>query len=237
MTGWQTALSASMKSMPAAITIWPYQRRKHVSIRKRQRLSTTERPTLRRRSKLLAAFVLALVAMPVAGAAPVAADGPAPDERSARYEVHFMTNMIDHHHMAVMMSAVCVQKTDIEPELRAMCETMLDHQQDEMALMQSWLQDWYGISHPPMMMPGHGEMMAELAALDGDEFEIAFMRSMAGHHLDAVREANRCQRMASHQELLDLCAGIRDSQLREVEVMRSWLCEWHDICRPRQLRF
>ena len=208
-----------------------------MSTRNGQGLSTTERPTMRRRSKLLAAFVLALVAMPIASAAPVAADASAPGARAARYEVYFMTDMIDHHHMAVMMSAVCVQEPDIEPALREVCQTMLDDQQEEMVLMQSWLQDWYGITHAPEMMPGHGEMMAELAALDGDEFEIAFMRSMAGHHLDAIREANRCQRMASHQELLDLCSAIKTSQLREVEVMREWLCEWHDICRPRQLRF
>lgn len=232
-----TALAAGIKGMSAAIINWPYQRRNDVSTRNRQGLSTTKRPTLRRRSKLLAAFVLALVAMPIAGAAPVAGDAPAPDARSARYEVHFMTNMIDHHHMAVMMSAVCVQETDIEPELREMCETMLADQQEEISLMQSWLQDWYGISHPPMMMPGHGEMMAELAALDGDEFERAFLLSMPGHHLDAVREGERCQRMATHPELLDLCSAIRDSQLQEVEVMRSWLCDWHDVCRPRQLRF
>ena len=198
----------------------------------RQRLSTTERPTLRRRSRLLAAFVLALVALPIAGAAPVAADGPAPDERSARYEVHFMTNMIDHHHMAVMMSAV---HSGDRHRARAAgdVETMLADQQEEISLMQSWLQDWYGISHPPMMMPGHGEMMAELAALDGDEFERAFLLSMPGHHLDAVREGERCQRMATHQELLDLCSAIKTSQLREVEVTRSWLCDWHDICRSR----
>lgn len=208
-----------------------------MSIRNRQIVPTPDRPTPRRRSKLLAAFVLALVAMPVAGAAPVAADGPAPNDRSARYEVQFMTNMIDHHHMAVMMSAVCVQEADIDPELREMCETMLVDQQEEIELMQSWLQDWYGISHPPVMMPGHGEMMAELAALDGEEFELAFLMSMPGHHLDAVRADERCQRMASHQELLDLCSAIKASQLREVEVMRSWLCDWHDVCRDRQLRF
>ncbi|HVL03430.1 MAG TPA: DUF305 domain-containing protein [Acidimicrobiales bacterium] len=185
----------------------------------------------------MAAFVLALVAMPFASAAPVAADGPATDPRSARYEVKFMTEMIDHHHMAVMMSAVCMQETDIEPELREMCEMMFTDQQEEIALMQYWLQEWYGISHPAMMMPGHDEMMAELATLDGDEFERAFLLSMPGHHLDAVREGARCQRMASHQELLDLCGAIRESQLREVEVMRTWLCEWHGICRDRVLRF
>ena len=185
----------------------------------------------------MAAIMLALVAMPVASSAPAVADGPAQNDRSARYEVHFMTNMIDHHHMVVMMSAVCVQETDIDPQLRAMCETMLADQRREIELMQAWLQDWYGISHPPMMMPGHGEMMAELVALDGEEFELAFLMSMPGHHLDVVRADERCQRMAAHQELRDLCGAIKASQLREIEVMRSWLCDWHDVCRPRQLRF
>lgn len=51
----------------------------------------------------IAAFVLALVSV-VALGAPARADAPGPDRQSARYEVRFLTDMIDHHQMAIEMS-------------------------------------------------------------------------------------------------------------------------------------
>lgn len=188
-----------------------------------------------RPAKLIVLLALVLMAVP-AVAAPAAAEAPASDSDSARYEVYFMTNMIDHHHMAVMMTGVCLQEEGIEPDLLAMCQTMMTDQSREISQMQTWLQDWYGIDHMPEMMPGHGQMMAELAALDGDEFEIEFLTGMAGHHFDAVKEGERCLRMASHDELLDLCRNIMASQLGEIADMRSMLCDWHGICRSRVLR-
>lgn len=46
---------------------------------------------------LLATFALTL------GPAASQAEGPAPKKAQAKFEVRWMQNMIDHHHMAVMM--------------------------------------------------------------------------------------------------------------------------------------
>lgn len=191
-------------------------------------------PPRRSKRPLIALLAVTLLAFSAFLVSPASATAPASEPRAARYEVHFMTHMIDHHHMAVMMTGICLQEVDIDPEFRELCQTMLTDQSQEITLMQSWLQDWYGMPYGPQMMPGHAEMMAQLAALDGDQFEIEFLEMMAGHHLDAVREADRCLRVAEHDELVDLCSSIRTTQMAEVVLMRSWLCEWHDICRDRE---
>ena len=79
-------------------------------------------------------------ALAVAGAAgvaalPAAAEAPAAVEQAARFEVDFLTGMIDHHHMAVMMAEMCLEKA-VHPELESTCETITATQSAEIATMQ-----------------------------------------------------------------------------------------------------
>lgn len=53
------------------------------------------------------AFTFSVIFVSVA---PVLADGPAPDRKTARYEINFMQDMIDHHFMAVQVAQLCQQK-------------------------------------------------------------------------------------------------------------------------------
>lgn len=156
--------------------------------------------------------------------------GPAPDRSTAKYEVDFMTGMIDHHAMAVMMGQMCLEKA-IHEELRTMCQNIITTQQQEIAEMQSWLNSWYGINYSPQMKPGAMRMMEKLASLSGAEFEIEFMQMMIKHHLAAIREASKCVERAYHDELRELCEDIITTQAAEIEQMRTWLCEWYGICR------
>ena len=153
---------------------------------------------------------------------------PAPDERTARYEADFLTGMIDHHTMAVHMAMMCQEKA-VHDELRQMCEDIAAGQQQEIEAMQGWLLDWYGVTYVPEMRMGGG--MRQLMSASGGDFEILFIESMIRHHTRAVREAQTCQERAYHPELLQLCDDIEAVQLREIEAMSDWLCEWYDRCR------
>lgn len=90
--------------------------------------------------------------------------------------------MIDHHMMAIMQAEVCLEKT-VHAELAQLCENIIATQSQEMMMMQSWLQEWYGISYEPQMTPGMMRQVEKLAELEGAEFEIEFMQSMIKHHL------------------------------------------------------
>jgi uncharacterized protein (DUF305 family) len=61
-----------------------------------------------------------------------------------------------------------------------------------------------------------------------------FLEMMIKHHAKAVKEATTCLERAYHPELLALCQDIIETQTQEIQLMRSWLCQWYSICRQRQ---
>jgi uncharacterized protein (DUF305 family) len=182
-----------------------------------------------RRSTIFGALAAAALAALVFGL-PVSASAPAPNPATAAFEVDFMTQMIDHHAMAVEMADLCIDRAT-HPDLRVLCEGIASSQSQEIETMQSWLHDWYGVSHEPEMTPADMQELEMLASLAGADFEIEFMRSMIRHHEKAITEAEGCLDHASHDELLGLCADIIATQSAEVEQMQSWLCHWYGRCR------
>ncbi len=169
------------------------------------------------------ALILALVAL---GAR---AEAPAPDHSAATFEVRFLERMIDHHAMAVHMASLCEGRTAHE-ELQSMCTAIATtQQQQEIATMRSWLEDWYGISYEPMMH--NMQHMERLSSMAGAGFETLFMEMMIRHHKGAVREGSRCLDQAYHEDLLSLCEDIIVAQTLELGQMREWLCDWYAICR------
>jgi uncharacterized protein (DUF305 family) len=158
------------------------------------------------------------------------ASAPAPSRSAANFEVKFMTDMIDHHHMAVMMAELCITKAT-QTKLRSFCENIMTAQMAEIEQMQTWLQNWYSVSHEPVMKPADEKMMDRLASLSGAEFEMAFMEMMIKHHEKAIREGRRCLDKAYHAELRELCEDIIRTQSAEIAQMEAWLCQWYGECR------
>ena len=175
------------------------------------------------------AFVFAL-SVAIAAPAQTQQSGPAPDRATVKFEIDFMTDMIDHHAMAIEMAEICLDKA-IHEELRTLCQNIIATQQQEITEMQSWLQQWYGINYQPQMKPGDMRMLERLASLSGAEFEIEFMQMMIKHHLKVIKEASKCIERAYHEELHELCENIITTQAAEIEQMRTWLCQWYGICR------
>jgi len=174
-------------------------------------------------------FSLVLVtAMALAVVSPAFASAPAPDKSTAKFEIKFMEGMIDHHMMAVMMAEMCVEKA-VNGELRTMCEEIIASQTQEMMIMQTWLQGWYGITYMPEMK--HNGMMHNMMMMEGEEFEIMFMQMMIKHHRGAIKEGEKCLKKAYHPELLGLCQNIIVTQTQEIQMMQTWLCEWYGICK------
>lgn len=163
-----------------------------------------------------------------ANSGPGIAAEAAPTAAQTRYEIKFLTDMIDHHMMAVMTSQLC-QEEAVHEELRELCGQIETAQMAEIEMMQSWLQDWYGIEYEPRMTPGMERQVEKLAALEGAEFEIAFMEMMIKHHEGAVKEGERCVERAYHPELIELCHDIIETQTAEIETMQTWLSEWYGI--------
>lgn len=118
-------------------------------------------------------------------------------------DVEFMTGMIGHHAQAIVMSRLA-PNNDASPAIRTLAARIINAQQDEIALMQTWLRDrgqpvpevsaegHAGMSHGGMQhgahMPGMltDAQMAELGKARGAEFDRLFLTYMIQHHQGAV---------------------------------------------------
>lgn len=156
------------------------------------------------------------------------AAGPAPERDQRRYEVRFLSMMIDHHYGAVKMSELCAGRT-VHPELQAMCEQMHASQLEEIAMMQAWLKSWYGITHEPMLDRKMQRQVRALSGLTGAAFEKAFMSMMIPHHSMAVMMSLEALNQAYHPELLNMAAMMLGAQGDEIAQMRLWLQQWYGI--------
>lgn len=187
------------------------------------------KPSLWRRA--LTVMLVTLATFSVANAS-----APAPTQSAAQYETRFMTEMIDHHGMAVMMATMCVDKA-LHPELKTLCSSIVDSQSQEIQMMQSWLLDWYDVEYSPDMTQGQQQMMDRMAAMPAMEFEMEFLKMMIRHHWKAVIKASQCIESAFHEELVALCENIVLAQSSEIETMRTWLCNWYGLCNygPKEL--
>lgn len=157
---------------------------------------------------------------------PILGSEPAPNPRQARFEIRFMENMIDHHQGGIEMSRLCVEKA-VHAELRQICQSIIAAQSSEIQLMQSWLGSWYGEAHTPR---SSNAGMNKLERLSGAAFEIQYMEMISDHHAEALKDSTDCLLRAYHKDLRDLCERMINAQAHEINVFRTWLCQWYARC-------
>lgn len=92
---------------------------------------------------------------------------PAPAKTQSRYEIDFMVDMIDHHQMAIEMAEICLEKA-VHEELLELCSDIIATQSAEIATMQTWLENWYGVSYEPMMKPSAERKLAEMNQMSSE---------------------------------------------------------------------
>lgn len=121
-------------------------------------------------------------------------------------DVQFMSHMIGHHAQALVMAG-WAPGHGANPEVQRLAARIINAQNDEIHLMQTWLRDrrqpvpeakpgpvtmmMNGMQHE-MLMPGMltDEQMRELDQARGKEFDRLFLRSMIQHHRGAVSMVN-----------------------------------------------
>jgi len=140
--------------------------------------------------------------------------------------------MIDHHQMAVEISAVCLTK-NVRPQLKVLCASINRSQKEEIKSMENWLLDGYGIQYTPILSNADQQMLATVSGLDRDEFSRMFMENMIIHHWGAVINAGPAVDRSWHDDLDHLAQKIIKSQTAEIMLMQHWLCEWHHVCGYR----
>ncbi len=156
-------------------------------------------------------------------------------------DVKFMQDMIPHHHQATEM-AVLVEARTNNPELADLAGRINVSQSDEIAFMQGWLEergesvpnpaDHAGMHmHHDMAGMASPEQMAQLASLEGTDFDRLFLELMIRHHDGAVtmvEELTEQPGSAYDPVLFEFTNDIVNDQTVEIERMNGMLVALSD---------
>ncbi|MEO5580158.1 MAG: DUF305 domain-containing protein [Gemmatimonadaceae bacterium] len=160
-------------------------------------------------------------------------------------DVRFMQGMIGHHTQALVMAALA-PTNGARADVRILAERIAVSQRDEIALMQSWLQnrnlsvpDTSGHHHHPGMsmsgmdtagalMPGMltAAQLTQLRAATGPEFDRRFLTFMIQHHQGAVTMVSQLLAVpgaAGNVDIYRFAADVNVDQTTEINRMRVML--------------
>jgi uncharacterized protein (DUF305 family) len=145
---------------------------------------------------------------------------------SAASEQEYLAEMVAHHREAIT-AARELQRSD-RATMRRFGERIVEAQSAQVALMESWLDEWYPDESTDV---DYEPMMRDLTGRSGDRLDRTFLEDMVGHHMAAVMMSQHllASRLVEHDEVADLATDIRDDQHAEILQMRTWLRVWFGV--------
>lgn len=162
------------------------------------------------------------------GASPGPASGVDTAGAHNEADVLFAQHMIPHHSQAVEMTAILLDKPDVDPRVRALAEQIRDAQGPEIEQMQGWLDEW---GNPPMPAMDHGSMEGMVATGDIEKLRDAlgpdatklFLEQMIGHHEGAITMAQSQIDGGQFEPAKTMATAIIASQQHEIDEMKAML--------------
>ena len=149
------------------------------------------------------------------------------DLNGEAFEIAFMSGMIAHHEAAVGMAQWILDRTEL-PGVAASARQVEAAQEPEIALMQAWLNDWYGgKTDAAAAATMQGDMADMTASLDTyDNADTAFLTAeMSLHHSGAIDMAQLALLKAVHPQLRELANSIIRNQAQEIADYQEILAE------------
>lgn len=151
-------------------------------------------------------------------------------------DADFVRSMLPHHAQALVMTSYVNDRTESR-DIRLLAERMSVSQDDEITLMEQWLQDrGEAIRDPDSVHGDHAEGMpgmltdaelAQLEATSGAEFDRLFLEFMIRHHEGALAMVAELYAAGGAQEpsLGEMVRHIESDQGIEIARMQSMLAE------------
>jgi len=168
-----------------------------------------------------------------APAAAASAGGSSVPASAHPADVEFIRGMLHHHEQALEMTSLVADRTTSE-QIRLLARRIDISQQDEIAMMQRWLESkgvpvesehTHAGSMPGMLTP---EQMQALAAASGEEFDRLFLESMILHHqgaLEMVATLFGTPGAAEEADIYQIASHVDSDQRVEIARMSRMLNE------------
>ncbi len=148
------------------------------------------------------------------------------------YDIAWMSQMIEHHRGAVEMSKMCV-KSCVDKEVKAAAQKIINDQDKEIKLMNTWLNSWYNAKADPKQMalmkadmkPMMDSSMAGMAPMSDMSMRVdrSFLEGMIPHHQHAVAMGKDATKRALRPELRKFAQNVVDNQGKEIKQFQGWL--------------
>lgn len=149
-------------------------------------------------------------------------------------DVSFATDMVPHHLQAVQMAKMAQTQASL-PAVRTLANEIQAAQGPEIDTMSGWLKSW-GEKVPDTStggmnmggsdkMPGmmSDQVMTDLAAARGAQFDAMWLRSMISHHQGAVQMADTEITDGRDPRAVALAKSIKAAQTTEMATMKKLL--------------
>lgn len=133
-------------------------------------------------------------------------------------EEEFVVEMIPHHQEAVDTSLLVLESTQNE-ELAQLAEEIVEAQEQEIAMMRGWLDEYYEGGYEPSYEP----MMGDLESLSGEERDVAYIQGMIMHHMGAVMMARSVLALDPSSHVESFANEVIEAQTTEIAQLRSML--------------
>ena len=163
---------------------------------------------------------------------PSARPGPGPTNSEINFEKRYMSDAIDAAELTRRMAEVCMAKQGLNPALSSFCSETAGDAAQHVSTLQSWLEDWYGIQYSPVLGGADERQLGNLAALEGADFEAAYLEDMIKHYTTSVRKEQQCYGRANTTALILFCFNAQFEHNEDIAQMEQWLCDWYGDC-PR----
>jgi uncharacterized protein (DUF305 family) len=148
------------------------------------------------------------------------------------YDIAWMSQMIEHHRGALVMSQDCVKVCE-RAEVKKAAQTIINDQTKEIKQLEGWLRTWYNAKpdakQMALMREDNAPMMqqtkAGMAPMSGMSMPIdqSFLEGMIAHHEMAVMMGQDALKKANKPELKKFAQSVINAQSKEIKQFKAWL--------------
>ncbi len=142
-------------------------------------------------------------------------------------EEQFIKDMILHHQEAVDSSMVMLNSEN--PDVRGLAEDIVELQQKEIIMLESWLDEWYPMMEQEDTPMKYMKMMPELSETPSKERDVTYLKGMIKHHEGAIMMAEKVLKTNPRSEVKKLAEDIISVQSTEISSMKKMINDMNGV--------
>lgn len=140
----------------------------------------------------------------------------------AKSDVQYIDAMVPHHLMAVEMAQMVLDGGS-SAQIKGIAQAIKNAQGPEIAMMKSVRKTLTGSDVIPAAPTDSylDKMMMDMEAMSGNELDMMFLKSMIGHHSEAISIAERALENLSQTDMKANAEAVISDQAREIGEMQA----------------